>query len=340
MPINSIAHFRALAIMLVVLCHTPALGALAVDTLTERFVWNMLSGGTTMFVFISGFLFHHVFVRRFNYSAFVTKKIKRLFVPYVVLSCVALAFGCSTVALDSFSGDFAEARMAAYMLGSGGATMAYWYIPFALTLFAMAPLHVRFTKLSLVSQLVIVGALMGVALLIHRPVGNVGPVQNLLYYTPTYLLGMMCSQHSAIAYPPLTRLRWPLLSASLGLAMLQALLGESGGYLKPMFAFGGIDLLLLQKVCFCLFLIVFLQRFEGVRSKTVEVLAETSFAIYFLHPIVLEMLIKSGWLPSHPADESWSRFVVLSGACVAVCSMAAWSCRRAFGPQSRFVTGY
>lgn len=339
MPINSIAIFRALAIVLVVLCHAPALGALTIDTLLELFVWNMLSGGTTMFAFISGFLFHHVFVSRFDYRGFVAKKIRRLFVPYVVLSCVALAIGCSAVALDSFEGDFAAFRMAAYMLGSGNATMAYWYIPFALTLFAMAPLHVGFTKLSMRSQLAIISVLFVIALLIHRPVGNVGPVQNLMYFSPVYLLGIMCSQHRVAVYPILTRRRWPLLAATLGLALLQSMLGVSGGYMKHMLVFGGLDLMLLQKVCFCLFLLAFLRKFESARSKTVEVLADTSFAIYFLHPIVLQLFVQSAWITPQ-AEESWLRFAVISALCVMLCASVAWFARRIFGQQSRYVTGY
>ncbi len=340
MHLQSLAIFRALAIVLVVLCHTPALGALAVDTLPERFVWNMLSGGTTMFVFISGYLFHHVFVSRFNYGAFVTKKIKRLFVPYIVLSCVALAIGCSDVVLANFGGDFAAFKMTSYLLGSGAATMAYWYIPFALTLFAMAPLHVRFTQLRLRHQLAVVGVLFVVALLIHRPVANVGPVQNLLYFTPVYLLGMMCSQHRAAVTPWLVRMAWPLLAVTIGLALLQSQQGVSGGYMKPMFDYGGIDLMLLQKVCFCLFLIAFLRRFEGARSRTVEVLADTSFAIYFLHPIVLQIFVQLPWMNLRAGGESWIQFAGLSVICIAICASAAWYARSAFGPQSRYVTGY
>jgi len=42
--------------------------------------------GTALFVFISGFLFHHIFYSRFNYRAFISRKIKDVLVPYLVLS--------------------------------------------------------------------------------------------------------------------------------------------------------------------------------------------------------------------------------------------------------------
>lgn len=340
MQIYSLTIFRAIAIVFVVFSHADALGALSMDTLPELIVWNLLSGATTMFVFISGFLFHHAFVSRFVFGPFITKKIKNLFVPYVVLSCIAVAIGCSDVVMENFSGDFGMLQMGAYMLASGHATIAYWFIPFALMLFALSPLHMKFVTLRLRTQMIIVGVLFVIAVLIHRPELNLGPVQNLLYYMPTYLLGMMCSQHREAADPLLKRLTWPLLAAMMGLVTLQSALGVSGNYFKPMFEFDGLDLMLMHTVCLCLFLMAFLSRFPTFRSRTIDLLADTSFAIFFLHPIVLELFKQSPWLVSEAADESWGRFVVLSVLCLAICAAVAWFARRAFGAQSRYVTGY
>ncbi len=340
MHVYSLTILRAIAIVFVVFSHADVLGVLTFDTLPELVVWNILSGATTMFVFISGYLFHHAFVSRFSFVPFITKKLKNLFVPYVVLSVVAVAIGCSDVVMENFEGDLGMLQMSAYMLGSGHATIAYWFIPFAITLFAMSPLHVKFVGLRIRTQLILVGGLFVVAALIHRPEANLGAVQNLLYYSPTYLLGMMCSQHRAAAEPLLARLTWPLLAAVLVLATLQSLSGVQGNYFKPMFVFGGIDLMLLQTVCLCLFLTTFLRRFETRRSKTIDLLADTSFAIFFLHPIVLELMLRSPLVPAEPVDESWARFVVLSALCLAICAVAAWWAKRVFGAQSRYVTGY
>lgn len=340
MQVYSISIFRAIAIAMVVFSHAPFVGTLTINTLPERVVWNVLSGATTMFVFISGFLFSHVFLKRFDFGVFMRKKIKNLVVPYVLLSFVALALGCTILKVEQFEGDFAAISLSVYMLLTGSATLAYWYIPFVLTLFAMAPLHARFAELQVRTQLIIVGVLFVIALLIHRPLWNVGPVQNLLYYTPTYLLGMMCSQHRNALAPHLSRWTWPLLVSALGVAVVQALLGDAGNYGKPMFAWGGLDLMLLQKVLLCLFMLGFLRRFESKRSKTVDLLSETSFAIFFLHPIVIELFVSSPDAAPLLMEESWIQFAVLSTICLFGCAALAWAARRAFGAQSRFVTGY
>lgn len=312
----SLNLFRGLAIVLVVFSHADELGVLHVNTFPEIVIWNLLSGATTMFVFISGFLFDHVFLKKFDFASFMKKKFVNLFIPYLMLTFVALGVGCALIPPDYFDGHMSEVVMGAYMLASGHATLAYWFIPFAITLFALAPLHAKFATLRLRTQLVIVGACLLVALLVHRPPLNLGPIQNLVYYTPTYLIGMMCSQHRAVAYPLLSRLTWPLLGAVIGLATLQAVLGVAGNYGKEMFVFGGIDLMLLQKLCLCLFLLTFLTRFESKRSPTIDLLAETSFAIFFLHPIVMELMLQTPLLAPALVHESWPQFAILATFCL------------------------
>ena len=57
-------------------------------TLTIR---NVLTGGTALFVFISGFMFHHVFFDSFKYQKFVMAKVKNVLVPYLILASLAIA---------------------------------------------------------------------------------------------------------------------------------------------------------------------------------------------------------------------------------------------------------
>lgn len=340
MQIYSLSIFRALAILLVVYSHTDVLGALAFDTFPEMVFWNILSGATTMFVFISGFLFDHVFLKKFKFASFFAKKFKNLFIPYIGATFVALALGCAEIPVETFQGDMRELTISAYMLAFGHASLAYWYIPFAITLFAMAPLHAKFATLNVRWQLAIVGVLLVIALLIHRPMLNLGPVHNLLYYTPTYLIGMMCSQHRNVVYPLIERFLWPLLGAVLGLATLEALLGHAGNYGNVLFNFAGIDLMLAQKLLLCLFMLGFLRRCENQRSPAIDFLSEASFAIFFLHPIIMQLLLYSPFAAPFVEQESWYRYVVLSTLCLLICATIAWAARRLLGQQSRLLTGY
>jgi len=58
--IKSIEYFRAIAIILIVAGHL-LLAGIESSYLFELAIQNIIFGGTTLFVFISGFLFHHVF---------------------------------------------------------------------------------------------------------------------------------------------------------------------------------------------------------------------------------------------------------------------------------------
>lgn len=340
MQLYSLTLFRAIAIVMVVLSHATATGAIALDTGPELFVWNLFAGPTTLFVFISGFLFHHVFLKRFEFGAFFTKKLKNLVVPYVVLSFVALAVGCTDFNFAP-TGDWLEQlKLSAYFLATGDAAISYWYIPFVVVLFALAPLHAHFATLTVRAQAWIMGVLFLAALFVHRPPDCIGVVQNLVYFTPTYLLGMFCSQHRDKVYPLLKRHELPLLAAVLLITLQQTLSGHPGNYFKPMFEFGGIDLMLIQKVCLSLFLLSFLRRLEGWRSRPVDILADTSFAVFFLHPIPLQVFSDSPHIAPLLQQESWLLYLAVTAMCIVLCAAAALWARRVFGAQSRLLTGY
>ena len=82
--INRIVIFRAIAILFVVTGHFLNLIGKHSDSFYGLFVSNFILGGTILFVFISGFLFHHVFYDKYEFSYFITGKIKKVFFPYII----------------------------------------------------------------------------------------------------------------------------------------------------------------------------------------------------------------------------------------------------------------
>jgi surface polysaccharide O-acyltransferase-like enzyme len=90
MYLQSIHNFRALAILIIVMGHMYAYGLMSEDAITLTII-NFLTGATALFVFISGFMFHHVFFDSFKYQKFVMAKVKNVLVPYLILSSLAIA---------------------------------------------------------------------------------------------------------------------------------------------------------------------------------------------------------------------------------------------------------
>src|SRR6516164_5663513 len=89
--LHSLHLCRAIAIVLIVAGHSYWLAGLKVDTFAERWVANLIFGETAMFVFISGFLFHHIFLPKFDYLRFMKGKTKTILIPYLLLSCLAIS---------------------------------------------------------------------------------------------------------------------------------------------------------------------------------------------------------------------------------------------------------
>ncbi|MGS0727939.1 acyltransferase family protein, partial [Shewanella sp. 0m-11] len=59
--LNSINHFRGIAIIFIVMAHCYRPAGWQIETFADKAWFNLMMNGTVFFVFISGFLFHHVF---------------------------------------------------------------------------------------------------------------------------------------------------------------------------------------------------------------------------------------------------------------------------------------
>lgn len=294
MYLRSFEYFRAIAIMLIVIGHCYGISGWQISSFTDRVVANILTGGTSLFVFISGFLFHHVFYPTFNYQIFMKKKVQNVLFPYLFLSIFAIAqaliihgpfpelyFGPQQTITDQV------VRPILLYLLTGG-VFAYWYIPFIMCIFLLSPLFIRFIHSSAPTRIGITSLLLLVSLFMQRPVNNFLVPQSVVFFTPVYLFGILCSIHKEWIYRNLGNRSLILLAGAVLLAVLQAALFMASGDLqKPPFQLQGIDLNLLQKMVLCLFFLTFLHRYEALDSRLLKALASSSFAIYFLHGWVI-----------------------------------------------------
>lgn len=327
MHLRSFEYFRAIAIVLIVAGHCYAISGWIIDTFPERVLANIITGGTSLFVFISGFLFHHVFYPKFNYLNFMEKKFKNVYLPYLILSIFAITqalfvhqpfpefyYGREDTLFDQII------RPALLYLWTGG-VFAYWYIPFIMGIFLLSPLFIRFIHCSSRRKIWIVCLFLVVSVFMHRPVNNYSVLQSVVFFLPVYLFGILCSMEKERIYTNLSGRLWYLLAGVLFLAILQALIFEASGNLqKPPFAYNGIDINIMQKMLLSLFCMVFLHRFEEVDSRILKTLAASSFSIYFLHGwfIFAVSLVQDSYkdlnglhlLPLFTALVIWASYVV------------------------------
>lgn len=349
MFLDSFNYFRGIAILFIVTGHTYYISRWYADERWERFLTNLASGGTILFVFISGFLFHHVFYHRFRYKDFVLKKLKNVLVPYLVLSAIPI-----TIYLINQNGPFdyfffnREAgiwnqyiRPAILYYWVGGAQSPYWYIPFIILTFLLSPLHAKYIELNTTAQSIILFFLTALSIFMHRPPNNLYPIHALFYYASSYFLGIYCSIYRENIYRILKGKEVFLIIPVLGLAAYQA--WKFPGitlFAKPALEVTVPDLMLIQKMVLCLFFMVFFHRFEDRRIKVLDHMAKASFAVYFLHGFVIRgtgTAIKKLGFNFTGNVMTWVVFTI------AVAFIAYWLAvllKKILGNKSRYIIGW
>ncbi len=327
-----IIWFRAIAIILIVAGHSYSQSGIHLDTGFDNTLSALIKGATALFVFISGFVFDYVFSARYRYWRFIFDRVKKLAIPYCLLTILA-GFMFSNWAGGGLSAD----QVFRYFV-FGDAFQAYWYIPFILLMFALAPLHRLFMDLSISHQvtIIIVGAILGG--LVQRPLGNDNAFQSVVFYLPVYLSGLFLSLHRATLLPAL-RKKWPLaLLATVLLAVIQSASGQNDNLHKPFFALHGFELMGLQKLAVSFALIGFFATFSAPPGRVVSIIADTSFAISFLHPFVLNLLGGSTLLQL--THLPWINLAIVTTAIVALCALIALALRTLLKASSKYIVGY
>ncbi|WP_377109547.1 acyltransferase [Pseudoalteromonas sp. R86517] len=344
--LNSLNYFRAIAITIIVAGHFyPVLG-INHESFLNRTMINLITGGTALFVFISGFLFHHVFIKTYKFDFFIIKKIKKIFIPYFILGILPVFYLVWTGA--NYYGDYfladGEGVLTSFIFPvskyylTGRFLTAYWYIPFIILVFLMSPAHVKYAKLNLSLQILIIVILSFVSILIHRPTGNLLPFQNLIYFTPIYLIGITVSIHKDYIYKKLQGKEFYLLAITISLAVIQASLGYTGSYHKSMLTYAGIDIMFFQKIVMCFFFLIWLKKYENVEVRTLNLLASTSFAIFFIHPIIISIVYKSQ--VSFSGSDSFLFLVLITLLVLFFCVVFALILRYLIPKHSRYIIGY
>ncbi|MEM8828059.1 MAG: acyltransferase [Cyanobacteria bacterium P01_G01_bin.19] len=302
--LNSINYFRGLAIVAIVFGHSYGLSNIDVDTVFDRTFFSLIKHGSVYFIFISGFLFHHIyFVKKansFKYPTFIKKKISYVFVPYLLISIVPIIFRVFYLENRHYVADWATNNdllsLLWYVL-TGKIFVGYWYVPTGMILFLLSPLIIKLIESKYCLPTIIF--LLGVALIIHRPVDNLNPIHSTIYFLPTYILGCYASKNRNHIYSYMKSKTVVFSVIAISLAFMQALFWENPGSAKQDFVLlssnfdvwsvNKIDIILIQKIVICFLLMSLLYYCKKIDIKALEWLAQRSFAIYFIHPILMSI---------------------------------------------------
>jgi probable poly-beta-1,6-N-acetyl-D-glucosamine export protein len=218
---------------------------------------------------------------------------------------------------------------------------AYWYIPMAVLLFAISPIInqiIKSQKILIVSLL-----LLSISLIVHRPLDNINTLHSLIYFLPVYLIGIWSSiNHQKILDCLKSKLsKAILIVVAFNLVAVQVFLFNSlGNFHKQFWTITVPDVNLLQKILLCFLFISILNRYENTDITLVKKTAETSFAIYFIHPIVIG-IIHYIFKKLNIDYEGTILNLILATLVVTLASMAiAFGFKIVFKKNSRYLIGW
>ena len=281
-------HFRAFAILCVMfthLWHEPSFleGFEAEKRLVTALSDTFFHSSTIYFIFISGYLFEYVNRRKaFSVPAFYLSKIRNVLTPYLVLSCLLLLAGslmerwCGSVPAFINEGmPLTSLTDVLICLLYGSASLTpYWYIPFILSVFVIAPLFFHM-KDSLLNRLL--PPLAVLPLLVPR--GLLFFFRNYCYFLPIFLLGIFFARTRERCMDFIVR----HLRAIVHIAVFTSLVIFANFYLD--FIPNTETAYYVQKTAIGMCVILLLERRQQ-SSPLLDLLARYSFPLFFLHVIV------------------------------------------------------
>lgn len=337
-------YFRALAILFIILGH--CFNAWNVDQLWESTLVNIISGNTALFVFISGFFFHHVYFPKYNYWTFVKNKTKVVFIPYLILSVLFLAWYyfihgeivMTKVLHEYISPQLSTTWLIVANLLTGRTLWAYWYIPFAMLLFLLSPVFIRFIPLRLESKILITTSLFVLSMYVQRPSWELNPFHSLIYYTPYYLLGIIYSMERAHINQWIEGKALLLLVITILVAMSMHLLGQTNNMGKAsILMWNGMDFMIFQKLSLIAFMLAFTITLQQYDIPFLKLTASMSFALYFLHQWALSFMRNLGLMSfEHSFDGVLFIFILA----LTISYMLAYLIKTILHSRSRYVIGW
>ncbi len=135
--LNYINVFRGLAILLIVVGHTMQFGN--PGTWPNNIAFEIFTGGTALFVFISGFLFQHL-SDKYEYKTYLKKKWTNVILPYIITAIpgIILCFSMPIAYGNPFDGMNPFAQIGIFLTTGRVQNIPTWYIPMICIFFLLA----------------------------------------------------------------------------------------------------------------------------------------------------------------------------------------------------------
>jgi len=337
--LKNIHYFRAFAIVNIVIVHVWSIPEIYKEYNRALYAFIditkevMFHDSTIYFIFISGFLFHHL-SPNFELKKYYKSKLFNVIFPYLFITMVILLF--KNIDYSNFSFSFRipiELVVETFIYGK--AQIQFWYIPFIFIVFLVSPIILKIPK----HFFPYIFILSSVLPLLGTRTGTRISYWQYIYFFPIYLQGVWASMnYSKFISLVKSNSNQLLFIAIFSTFSLIYVYNKSHhvGYINIYEAFH-----YLQKISISFLVIIALKKIEHKDIPILNLLATYSFSIFFIHFMIGNDYFRNYFYCFIP-DTS---FLILTASVtfiiivIFLTLIISMSIKRLFGGQSRYLIG-
>lgn len=320
-----IDNFRTVAITFIVLTHVVSFFDWSNNYLAKSILEILFSNSTSLFVFISGFLFRYLSAS-FEYRRYLFTKFKYVITPYLIISIPAIAYFVLFATREGVAYGFYEMPkifQVVFFYLNGMHLAPYWYIPAISLFFLMSPVFIFLINRSLL--LIVLPFLMLLSLNIARE----GVLMSAIHFLSVYVAGMVVYQYIDKLKKIFT-VRVMCLSASLMVFIL---------FLQYKINIDSFRFMYVSKLLLDVWLILFLQKYFSKNIFSFD-LSQTSFGIFFIHSYVITVLkIAAAAMFSSAFGGGIVEVILLLVIVLVFCHLSILATKVILGRYSRYFIG-
>ncbi|GBC59246.1 acyltransferase [Desulfonema ishimotonii] len=331
MFLNYINNFRGIAILIIVSKHCIDAFDWPDSHYLYRALYFVFHNGTSLFMFISGFLFQYL-AHKYEFKTYMEKKLKYVLLPYFIVSVPAVIMCTLFFQRPNLSPDFYANPLIVQVIMfylTGAHVTAFWFIPMMSLYYIISPLLVRLDQDRRIYYCIPLFIL--ISLLVPRG-GTV--LKNFIHFFSIYIFGMFCSRYRDKILRIGEKHFLTLLIAYFLFFIGDITLGIYGNQIECVNY--------LSKLVLCVLLMTSLYLHDDRIKNRGAYLASISFGIYFLHSYVIQLARFSlsdqigGMIPFQGNLLSYMLLLVVV---VGVCAIAITAIKKITQRRSRYVIG-
>ena len=348
----SYIHFlRGVAILYVVSVHARGFASYwmsnpEIYTFLDSFSDPSEGNGTTLFLFIGGFLFQHLTKNNFVFTKYLTQKFKNLILPYLIISIplilVRINTDFETPALPEGFSNWSVLRQAGHFLLTGAHLPPFWFISTIILFYFTAPVLHAIDNRKFYTY--VFPFILLACLFTYRPDHNANPFLAYLHFIPVYITGMWASFYKNKVLSDNPKVLYTLLAIYLGLCV-----GELAGWITTPRNINFEDVLagetftfniyLFKALVLCFLWLTFFYQVRERHFSFLELLGSYSFGLFFVHYFFISISRRIFERYGIPFDFSLITYVIYFLIVLMASMVAVYFVKRLTGRYSRYLIG-